>query len=175
LTNTEAPPEEKIFGLQWLLLDVEAGKGRLYLAKNVLYQAPYHKKWEPTTWAECELRDKLREELLPALAKKDRALAEKIQATPIHTPDNTYWDTSGGRDVTDQIWLLSIEEAQRYFNRDSERVAKFNNEAAWWWLRSPGVYQTGAAYVNIGGYVYLYGNDVTHEAGGVRPALWLNL
>lgn len=170
----QAPPEETMFGLEWLLLDVEEGKGRLYIAKNVLYQARYHKAFEPTTWAECELHSKLQKELLPKLAKKDPAMAGEIQPTLIHTPGNPRWNTSGGDGVTDQIWLLSIEEAQRYFNRDGERTAKFNNDAAWWWLRSPGVSQYDAATVDSDGTVDLDGDDGNGDGGGVRPALWLN-
>ena len=42
----------------------------------------------------------------------------------------------------------------------------------WWWLRSPGYYYDGAAFVNgLGGLVYFAGVDSPN--GGVRPALWL--
>ena len=49
-----------------------------------------------------------------------------------------------------------------------------NGGASWWWLRSPGYIGNGAAGVDDGGSVDVFGNGVL-DGGGVRPALWLNL
>jgi hypothetical protein len=49
------------------------------------------------------------------------------------------------------------------------------NEPWFWWLRSPGLTNLGAAVILGDGSVYVYG-DVTQAAdGGVRPALWLTV
>ena len=45
----------------------------------------------------------------------------------------------------------------------------------WWWLRSPGYFQNGAALVSYGGVVFSYGSTVSNGYGGVRPAMWIDL
>ena len=75
-----------------------------------------------------------------------------------------------------KVFLLSEDEAVQYFPDAGSRVAKYEGEKTWWWLRSSppdsGVY---AAYVNDDGYVNgAFGKNVYNEIGGVRPAFWLN-
>jgi hypothetical protein len=58
---------------------------------------------------------------------------------------------------------------------NSKRMAKYRNGAWWWWwLRSPGFGSGDAALVHSGGALYVFGFSV-NGAGGVRPALWLDL
>ena len=83
--------------------------------------------------------------------------------------------TNPGNDTEDKVFLLSIDEVKQYFSSDNERVAKFNGEADWWWLRSPGNIGEYAALVNSIGCVYISGIDVGSGYGGIRPALWVNL
>jgi hypothetical protein len=62
------------------------------------------------------------------------------------------------------------------FHGNPKRVARdADGETCWWWLRSPGRYDDYAARVHGDGDVYVYGDRVTLDSGGVRPALWLNL
>lgn len=75
----------------------------------------------------------------------------------------------------DNIFLLSIDEANKYFKSDDERIANYNGEAAWWWLRSPGGNDNYAAGVGIGGDVYDGGRSVDRVRYAIRPALWINL
>ena len=96
----------------------------------------------------------------------------------------------------EKIFLLSLDEAKTYFSSDKDRIAypsdscekkitemnkeekedlKRWNGAWWWWLRSPGYRRKNAAYVHSDGYLTMDGNRVFIAAGGVRPALWLNL
>jgi hypothetical protein len=107
--------------------------------------------------------------------------------------NNQWFGTDGGRDTTDKIFLLSIEEVVKYFgdsgqlkNRpgdswwiddtfSKERVATYGGKAWWWWLRSPGLIGDFAAGVGPGGGLDVCGFDVYDAEGGVRPALWLNL
>ena len=74
----------------------------------------------------------------------------------------------------DKIFLLSIDEARRYFSSDADRVAlNLSGRACWWWLRSR---DSGyASYVYYRGNILLNGYGVDEGSGGVRPALWLNL
>ncbi len=69
-----------------------------------------------------------------------------------------------------QMFLLSTEEAEAL----PEEILK-SGFTDGWWLRSPGIGEDMAAYVdgNVG-YVYPVGNNVSGNLG-VRPALKLNL
>jgi hypothetical protein len=55
------------------------------------------------------------------------------------------------------------------------RIAKYKNDACWWWLRSLGIHSDDAANVYNDGFLDLSGDNVDRSDGGVRPALWLNL
>ena len=102
------------------------------------------------------------------------------------------YNTNGGNNTQDRIFLLSYHEAfDLYFSSAESRkcvptdyaiaqgartsnVQKVDGRATgWWWLRSPGSRQDGAARVNDDGsrYYFLVNND----NGCVRPAFWLNL
>ena len=97
----------------------------------------------------------------------------------------------------DHLFLLSYAEANKYLdvtrgdgNNTKSRVVPTayakaqgawtdNNKtvdgeaAGWWWLRSPGLLQDGAASVRSDGS--LYHGRVSSEFVIVRPAFWLNL
>jgi len=74
-----------------------------------------------------------------------------------------------------KVFLLSIEEAYRYFKDNEDRALPLNNELGYW-LRNKGIYSDHAAFIGTepvtkggideyGGLVYL-----NRE---VRPALWI--
>ena len=84
--------------------------------------------------------------------------------------------------------MLSIIEANKYFRSDSARQCEptdyavaggayvnISNGNCWWWLRSPGIYQTTAAYVGIDGFVSEDGSYVNNNKYAVRPAMWISL
>ena len=85
----------------------------------------------------------------------------------------------------DNVFLLSREEAEKYFaNSDARKCrptsyAKANGAGVnnggycWWWLRSADPYDSNfVCYVSYGGDFYY---DVFSSSGSVRPALWINL
>ena len=120
----------------------------------------------------------------------------KTQSDGTSSP-NPFFSTSGGDDTNDKIFLLSIEEALKTdygFNSDysatfdnSGRVStntayvagyegmNDNGQAHYWWLRSPGQYDTDAAGVQYIGYLDRYGISVDNRDVAVRPVFNLNL
>ena len=68
--------------------------------------------------------------------------------------------------MTDKIYLLSIEEYEKYKNV----IPRINS---WWWLRSPGYGSFSIAIVNSVGSVDDFGYFVDRDIYGVRPALCL--
>ncbi len=83
--------------------------------------------------------------------------------------DNPKYSTEGGRDTTDKIFLLSIDEAKKYFENDEARAI-----GSCWWLRSPGYSSSRAAEVLSYGHV-IQGGIFVINLLSVRPALWVNL
>ena len=105
--------------------------------------------------------------------------------TTVINEDNPFNGTEGGNDTEDRVFLLSIEEANRYFDSDESRMAKATEHAkangvvvsvgtSAWWLRSPGCARNIAAAVYSGGNMEKRGSDVAIKTLGVRPAMWVS-
>ena len=113
---------------------------------------------------------------------------------------NIKYDTVGGNDTKDKIFLLSesevynTEDAQLYgFVKDSDifdegRMSKSSTYAkamgaysntcsgnCLWWLRSPGSYVLDAANVTNSGCVSYIGSEVNADSNAVRPSLHLDV
>ena len=74
----------------------------------------------------------------------------------------------------DEVFLLSVQEAYRYFKDDADRILLDDEEDNMgWWLRSAGAYSDHAAMVdNESGYIDDEGGLVYLQRG-VRPAVWI--
>jgi hypothetical protein len=85
-------------------------------------------------------------------------------------------------DTKDRIYLLSVDEVNKYFKNNQERIAvslvSLDGCEDWWWLRCCGYdyYHPDkyAACVDGVGRVHADGYDADHD-GGVRVALQWNL
>ena len=64
--------------------------------------------------------------------------------------------------MKDELFLLSVEEYEKY-------KGVIPVIGSWWWLRSPGINSTLAAFVYIDRSVSTYGFGVS-LASGIRPA-----
>ena len=143
-------------GYDWRILDEQNGKA-LILSEKIIEKRAYHSSYSDITWENCTLRSYLNGEFYNSFSPKDRLRI------------------AGGIATTDRIFLLSIDEVQRYLSGDNARIAKdASGTASWWWLRSPGRYGDFAAIVDDDGGLGVNGG-VDRDDGGVRPALWLNL
>ena len=185
--------------VEWLVLDKKDGK-ELLISKYCLDAKEYDKNEnnESVTWETCTLRQWLNDEFFnEAFSEKEKEL---ICDTHLQNPDNPEYGTDGGNDTTDKVFLLSIDEASRYFADNEARLtyatayAKENgagDKNAWWGLRSPGedennvamvgdvgsisIYSDGkSVYVNKDGAVNCNGQNVGSNFG-IRPAIWANI
>jgi hypothetical protein len=189
--------------IEWRVLDVSFGRA-LVIAEEVLTRRMYHgdfadtngnggvygdaKEWDlngngewdqeererfACTWETSDIREWLNNSFYSNSFSSDEA--SRIAQTTISNPDNAAWGTPGGNSTGDKVFLLNIDEVNRYFSHDGVRVANYGkNGACWWWLRSPGVDGSYAARVDYGGRVLVGGSDVNLDAG-VRPAMYLDL
>ncbi|MCL1996252.1 MAG: DUF6273 domain-containing protein [Defluviitaleaceae bacterium] len=158
-------------GYDWRVLAVENNRA-LLISEKVLEQRPYHDVRQAITWEQCSLRKYLNNEFYNSLGAENPKIAQAKNPNA----NNPQYGTAGGNPTSDKIFLLSIEEVNNYFVNNDDRIAKNTAEkACWWWLRSPGCYSFGAAFVYGDGSVLVFGSNVFDASGGVRPALWLNL
>ena len=171
--------------IAWLVLEVKDGKA-LVVSKYALDCKQYNTSNTDVTWETCTLRKWLNNDFInAAFSSYEKAM---IPTVTVSADKNS---TNPGNATQDQVFLLSITEANKYFGSDSARQCKptdyaFANGAyvnsvngnCGWWLRSPGVTQYSAhsaAYVHNSGGVYESGSDVDIGTSAVRPAMWISL
>ena len=154
---------------EWIVLDKQGSKLFL-ISKLVIVEAKkYHNKDEAVTWEKCSLRAWLNGEYITnAFSSEEQAM---IICTKNKNPNNPSYGTPGGKDTVDKVFLLSIDEVNKYFP---------SAQSTYWWLRSPGCVSNYAAYVHADGSVDSRGNNVLNDAVygtkyGVRPALWIDI
>lgn len=165
------------FGMyDWIVLDKVDDK-LLLLSRDLLECRPYNEEYVEVTWEQCDLREYLNAEFLNnAFSEVD---IEHITETNVCTPDNLEYGcgTLGGNDTNDKIFLLSLNEVEKYLPDEKARITSLLGEehAGWWWLRTPGVRNDCAVFVGPDGSFEIYGDEVYDDYPGVRPALWLDL
>lgn len=178
--------------IKWLVLAKENNRV-LVISDKALDCQPYNSSYtEEVTWENCSLRKWLNGTFLnKAFSTEEQA---QIQNTTVSADNNPQYSTNPGNATTDKVFLLSINEVEKYFNSDEARKCaptayakaqgastsdtfKTPSGAAtcWWWLRSPGDDQSSAAYVYFGGDVFELGNYVFSGLNAVRPAMWITI
>ena len=168
--------------VEWLVLEVKDSKA-LVISKYALCRKPYDERdWVWTyeavydPWKSCSLRKWLNDDFL-----KDAFSASEQKLIPKVTLRNetTFNSVTRVDSITeDQVFLLSVDEVNRYFKSDLERVCRFAGSDStyyWWWLRSTGYYSVSAATVESSGEVDEHGGDKNNQYGAVRPAMWIDL
>ena len=177
--------------IEWTVLDKD-GMSLLLISKQALDCQQYNTSYTDVTWESCSLRKWMNGTFLnKAFNAEEQA---QIQNTTVSADKNPEYNTNPGNATTDKVFLLSINEVEKYFNSDEARKCaptayakaqgaytsdsyKTASGAAtcWWLLRSPGSTQINSANVHSDGSVYCYGNYVHPDYDAVRPALWIDL
>ena len=170
--------------IKWTILDVQADKA-LIISKYGIDTVRYHEKFEETTWEKCTLRKWLNNDFINSAFTQEEQ--SQIETTTVTADENPDYSTDPGNDTQDKVFLLSIPEAEKYFENDSERTVTAtpyakkqgayvaDNGDSRWWLRSPGNYAMNAARVLNVGSVSTYGDLVDFDNYVVRPALWISI
>lgn len=177
--NDESTGKEAI---EWLVLDKQGDK-MLVISRYGLDRQPFHTEYEEVTWEGCSLREWLNSSFYEtAFIPEEKNL---ILTSEVSADANPWYGTAGGNNTMDQVFLLSIDEADRFFEDDAARTcggtpycnALWSNEdsiyeTCCWWLRSPGLYSYDAALVKRDGFVV---DGLVGNIFAVRPALWIDL
>ena len=171
--------------VEWLVLEVKDGKA-LVVSKYALDCKQYNTSNTNVTWETCTLRKWLNTDFInSAFSSVEKA---KIPTVTVSADKKHGHSANPGNATQDQVFLLSITEANKYFNSTGARQCEPTDYAVangawesdsgnfcWWWLRSPGVTQNSAAHVSGGGIFSSAGYDVDYNNGAVRPAMWISI
>ena len=180
--------------IEWQILEKYNDGIALVISRYVLESAAYHETNKDVTWEKSTVREWLNNGFYnKAFRNVNRDLIIESYIKNKNNSGRVFdyrWNTKGGKDTRDKLFLLSIEEAEKYFSSYEARrgyptpYAKISNEiyklndkyggSCSWRLRSPGCAQFLSAYVKDDGSVEIEG-AVAWVATGVRPALKINL
>ncbi|GHU64981.1 hypothetical protein AGMMS49983_11920 [Clostridia bacterium] len=126
--------------LQWRILDIEEGRA-LLITENVIDLRPYNEVTDrqaallldesyeyygndfATTWAECSLRTWLNDDFLEDF---DTEVVRQILDTAVKNDANPKYGIPGGADTMDKVFLLSIDEVNKYFVSREDKRAEFH-------------------------------------------------
>lgn len=176
-TPTPAEPQTLFFGsyngepLEWTVLDSRDNQ-LLIITTDAIGTREYHHERTEITWEDCDLRTWLNGDFYDETFAPDEQ--DRILTTDVSADDNPHYDTEAGNPTQDKIFLLSVVEAEAYFDSDNARICELGGEACWWWLRSPGYGQHRASMVCIDGTIgYSYGFFVDSTFEAVRPVMWI--
>lgn len=170
--------------ISWLVLDKKDNK-ILVISKHAIDCKPYNTSNENVTWENCSLRKWLNNDFInEAFCKDELAM---IPTVTVSADTNTHYDTDAGNDTKDKVFLLSIDEVNKYFSTHTKgcnptsyaknQGAYYHNSSTkfcFWWLRTPGQYSQLASLI-IGGELNDHGYTVVDKGVGIRPAMWIDL
>ena len=171
--------------IKWIVLAKEDNR-ILIISKYALDCRPYNNEWMDVAWGSCTLRTWL----------NDFFYNDAFNPTEKARIRQTKLKNDGGNDTEDRVFLLSISEAESYFNSNGARMCtptdyakkrgapstyeytKGGRDIGYWWLRSPRTQNTRfykAANVRRDGSINYNGIRVDSNLLGIRPAMWINL
>ena len=107
----------EICALLWKVLTT-TDEAALLIAERAIDSREYNEYFEDTTWEASGMRRWLNGEFIEKAfspSEKDRIMSSRIC-----TPDNGR--SCGGGDTEDRIFLLSIDEAEKYFSLDLKTI-----------------------------------------------------
>lgn len=173
--------------IEWIVLDKRDGCA-LLLSRYCLDTMPLLTEGTRTTWENSTLRSWLNDSFLNE-AFTSRQQESILEVTLKNTP-NVLFDTDGGADTQDKVFLLSLVEYYYYLSGSSVQDlldgpteyaiqnsdgALTDADDAFWWLRTPGKTRRFGASVGCGdGKVYSE-DAVTCPDNTARPAIWVDI
>ena len=174
--------------IKWLVLESDE-ETALLISRYALDSKPYNEEFEDTTWEKCTLRGWLNSEFFnKAFSTEEK---QYILQSDVSADKNPEYSTNPGNATKDNVFLLSIVEANKYFKSDDARMCALTDyaiqqgaytsddfkiegrNACWWWLRSPGSRSSDAARVYAFGSIY---DGIVYFSGdAVRPCVRVRL
>ena len=175
--------------IEWIVLAKE-GNRILLISKYALDCQPYNTTKTGVTWETCSLRKWLNGSFMNTAFSVSEQ--NSIICATVKADINPSFITSPGNNTADKMFLLSITEADVYFNKyearkcsptnyaiaqgaaTSEEFSKDGKVTCWWWLRSPGYDPIVAARIDCDGSIFYEGRNVNFDNVAIRPAMWIS-
>lgn len=176
--------------IEWIVLEVSDGKAFI-VSRKILDNQRYNNSRINVTWETCSLRQWLNNDFFSA-AFSD-AEKQLISSTTVLASGNYKNNTDPGNNTTDKIFLLSIDELNKYFPNKSDKTCQPTyyaqdqgaspapaNGNCQWLLRSPGSNQSLVSYIDgvgsiIGGPESSLDGGYVDNKSGIRPAMWIEV
>ena len=170
--------------IEWIILDRADGK-TLLLSKMALDYKQYNKEFDDCVWCNCSIRNWLNEDFIKEAFNTDEQ--KQICETNVVTENNEEYDTPGGADSVDKVFLLSYQELFNYFPKGdkckptayaiaqgSEVSDDYDGKGyTSWFLRTPGKSQIDVLNVHPDGQAFWY--DDVNSKSSIRPAMWVEM
>ena len=166
--------------IEWRVINKKGNK-ILVISEYALDVQSYNADDIDVTWETCSLRTWLNGIFFDEAFNKTEQ--KKIKTSSVAADKNPYYDTDPGNDTRDKIFLLSIDEVNKYFASDETKICVptayanangSNVSNCLWWLRSPAKDQDNAAVVSTTGVVCCGGLGEQNYVC-IRPAMWIKL
>ncbi len=174
--------------ISWRILDIKGDKA-LLLSSYGLQRKKYHTSLCDITWANSEIRVWLNHDFYNKAFNADEKTAILTSFVDNSSSQGSgKYDTYGGTNTRDCVFLLSYAEVVKYFPSEGSRICHgtdlvtSNNlgvgrhgEIAWW-TRSPGREQWEVMIVGRNGSIGGAGSgNMNYLDVAVRPAMWVDL
>lgn len=171
--------------VEWVVLEKRNGK-TLVISRYGL-DCKWYNPQEDTTWEDSYIRSWLNSTFYDGTFSEEEK--GTIMLANVRAEKNPVHDTKPGNATRDRVFLLSQSETEQYCSTVLEgrcmptKFAMARGVYCYencggdcgWWLRSPGLNQSSAAFVNEYGWASYDGIGVEYGWAAVRPALWINL
>ncbi len=176
--------------IEWLVLEGD-GETALLISRYGLDCKPYNTEFVDTTWEQCTLRSWLNNDFYNRAFNAEEK--QSILQSEVSADKNPKYSTNPGNATKDNVFLLSIVEANKFFKSRDARMCVPTDYAiqqgaytsdsykvegrwvCWWWLRSPGDRSSDAANVRYDGSIYVDGYYVYNSNLAVRPCVRVRL
>ena len=176
--------------IEWLALAREQDR-ILVISRYAIASQPFSVSNSATDWEHSDARAFLNRQFLNLAFSEEEQL--RIPTVTVSADPNPLFDTDPGADTQDKLFLLSVVEADRYFDSDEAReclptassVAHGVYESVaytldgkptcFWWLRQPGRNMKTAACIDDNGAIHASGYLNDEIEVGLRPVMWIDL
>ncbi|MDO4975794.1 MAG: DUF6273 domain-containing protein [Eubacteriales bacterium] len=166
LKNTPLSELVQFAGFEWRVLDIQSDKV-LLIKDESISGIPFNENGNDCTWSTSSIRTWLNGEFLTENFYKEEQDAI-IENTVSNTENPYYKGVDAGEDTKDKVFLLSVEEAEKY-------VDQLHETKTCWWLRTPGAAEGSMSFVYPNKEVMPYGYDLTTKTFNTKPAIWVSL
>ena len=154
--------------VEWIVLAVEEGRSLLISRKALAHEQLNDGTWSTMDYEETNIRKWMVTELW-----KEMFTPSQWEMVDVHTIQGYLYEWK------EKIFLLSVDEADQYFESDEARICMMRSEdgeerPVEWWLRTHG--QGGGPYIRFvrnTGYNRTEDGEPFRMKKGIRPAIWV--